>query len=325
MKVQVERTARLPNGRDSRDSGWPFAYRSAASESGGTAAGRSGAREIRAAAGHHTAFTGRVMVRLLILIQPFIAAAVLLCAAAACATPAVFLDPGQIVVAPSEEFELSFRVDDCGDSIASYQLYLSFDHEIVELVEATEGSLYSESGFMTWFVEEEEEPGFWHFFDTAFGAGTFVAPPGELLHLRFRALPGAVGYTQAHVDTIRMTNALRDPLPVGGVTHADIFVPSTSAGEVLEPALLGPPVPNPFVHETEIPFSLPPSGSRGVVRIYSVSGRLVRRLVIPSATRRGEVEWDGRNEEGVVVAPGAYLITLGGSEGGVRTKVLKLH
>lgn len=278
------------------------------------------------AAQRRSSSTGRIAVRLLIFIQPFIAAVlVVLWATAAGATPGVFLDPYEIMVAPGEEFEFSFRVDDCGDSVASYQLYLSFDPGIVELVEAVEGSLYAESGLMTWFIEEEEEPGFWHFFDTVFGAGTFVMSPGELLHLRFRALPGAVGYTQAHVDTIRMTNALRDPLPVGNVAHADIFVPSASIGEVQGTASLGPPVPNPFVHDTSIPFSIPAFESPREVRIYSVSGRLVRRLTIPSATRRGEVEWDGRTEEGANVAPGVYLVVLGSGEMGARTKVLKLH
>ena len=71
------------------------------------------------------------------------------------ASTSVHFDPGQVIVNPGQEFDLSFRVAESPDSIASFQLYLSFDSDVIELTDAVEGSLYSESGFMTWFIEEE--------------------------------------------------------------------------------------------------------------------------------------------------------------------------
>ncbi|MCD4690646.1 cohesin domain-containing protein, partial [bacterium] len=122
----------------------------------------------------------------------------------ATADTSVHFDPGAVMVDTGESFEMSFRVAASPDSIASFQLYLWFDPTIVELTDAVEGTLYVESGTMTWFIAEEEYPGFWHFFDTVFGAGTHVLPPGELLHINFTAL--AAGQTPARIDTVRMTD-----------------------------------------------------------------------------------------------------------------------
>ena len=113
----------------------------------------------------------------------------------AIAETAVHFDPGAIMVDTGESFDMNFRVAASPDSIASFQLYLWFDPAIVELTHAVEGTLYVESGTMTWFIAEEEYPGFWHFFDTVFGAGTHILPPGELLSLNFTAL--AAGQTPA--------------------------------------------------------------------------------------------------------------------------------
>ncbi len=272
------------------------------------------------------AAVGMILIRLLLLVQPLLAALLFFCLAGlACAAPGVSMEPGQTTASPDDEFELSFRVDDCGDSVASYQLYMSFDPEVVELVEATEGSLYVESGLMTWFIEEEVEPGFWHFFDTVFGSGTYVSPPGELLHLKFSVPPDAIGCTQARVDTIRLTDALRDPLPVGSVGNGCICVPSTAVQEGLDSERLGPPVPNPFAGGTSIPFSLTRRSASLEIRVYDAAGRLVRKLPVPSTTRRGEVEWDGRAGNGTVAAPGVYFIELDDRQSNVRTKATKLR
>ena len=151
-----------------------------------------------------------------------LAGALALVGSSAWAQPQVFFDPSPITVQRGDQFDLSFQVGACADSIASFQLYMSFDPAIVNLVSATEGALYANSPHMTWFIAEEVEDGFWHFFDTVFGSGTYVLPPGELLHLRFEALQ--YGYTQAHVDTIRMTDIRRNALPVAGFQHGDIYI-----------------------------------------------------------------------------------------------------
>jgi hypothetical protein len=68
--------------------------------------------------------------------------------------------------------------------------------------------------------------------------------------------------------------------------------------------------PNPFSPETQIEFSLPLAGSVEL-KIYAVSGRLVRTLV---KARRGaglhSASWDGRDDAGRKVSSGVYFYNL---------------
>jgi len=72
--------------------------------------------------------------------------------------------------------------------------------------------------------------------------------------------------------------------------------------------------PNPFgavSGMTSIGYSIPSSGTRVVLRVYDVSGRLVRTLVDgPKETNRYVATWDGRNDRGARVAAGVYLYKL---------------
>ncbi len=243
----------------------------------------------------------------------FIAAAVAAAIVAAAfgsavASTSVHFDPGEVMASPGQEFDLSFRVGESPDSIASFQLYLSFDPQVVELTSAVEGSLYAESGVMTWFISEERGPGFWHFFNTVFGAGTHVLPPGELLHLTCPALEE--GETEARIDTIRMTDIRRDLLPVDGFENGHILIIPTGVEEGGGIARLGPAHPNPFVSGTAVPFCAPMDGGDAKAEIYDVRGRLVRRIPVPSGALQGELLWDGRDERGEEVSSSVYFIRL---------------
>ena len=249
--------------------------------------------------------------------------ALALCAAARADVDALWAPPS-VTVAPGEQFELSFRAGPGEDLIASYQLYLSYDPAVLELVEATEGTLYLESGLMTWFVAEEEYPGFWHFFDTVFGAGSHVVPPGELLHLRFEALE--CGHTQAYVETLRFTDEIRDPLPVGSFVHADIcVVPQTGIGESNARSELGPASPNPFVIETAIPFKLDGSAGCPSIEIYDIAGRLVFSRELPESETSGALEWDGTDHRGRELPASVYFVRLRVGHELARTRIVKLR
>jgi hypothetical protein len=249
---------------------------------------------------------------------------ILVFVACAPATPHVSFTPQPAMVEVDEVFGMSFRVEDCPDSIASFQLYMSFDPAIVELVEASEGSLYVESGHMTWFIEDEEYTGFWHFFDTVFGVGTHILAPGELLHLTFRALQD--GHTQAHIDTIRMTDVRRNALPVGGFEHGEIFVGPVGVEEPGGSRLwLGAPSPNPSVGETVVPFSLPLDGGPWRAGVYDLTGRLVRTLDISGAPGGGELRWDGRTNGGRDAPSAVYFVRVTGSAGEARTKLVRIR
>jgi hypothetical protein len=69
--------------------------------------------------------------------------------------------------------------------------------------------------------------------------------------------------------------------------------------------------PNPFNPSTTIVFGLKETGI-ATLRIYDVSGKLVRVLYGPTWTKVGQhiERWDGRNDEGKNVASGVYFCSL---------------
>jgi len=245
----------------------------------------------------------------------------------AVAETAVHFEPCGVMVETGDTFDMEFRVAASPDSIASFQLYLWFDPAIVELTDAVEGTLYVESGTMTWFIAEEEYPGFWHFFDTVFGAGTHVLPPGELLKLSFRAL--APGQTPARIDTVRMTDIRRDALPVTGAQDGWIFVDAVG---VQEAAIVAPSVdaiaPNPFVSGTSIHYSVPAGSDGWRLEIYDVAGRKVRVLDAPpdagTAGGTGTLQWNGKADCGYELPSSVYFVRLTDGRQETRSRVLKI-
>ncbi|MBD3366839.1 MAG: T9SS type A sorting domain-containing protein [Candidatus Eisenbacteria bacterium] len=244
----------------------------------------------------------------------------------ALASPYVVFDPAETLVLPQEEFELSLRVTDCGDSIAGTELYLSFDSEKLELVEATEGTLYAQSGVMTWFgAEYDTASGCWHCYDTLIGAGSYIEGPGELMHFRFRAL-NECGSTTVHLQSIGFTDVHRDPLPPAGWDDAVVHVACSGAvGVPVAPVSLGPAAPNPFVHHTEIPFTVPRAGTAARVRICDVRGRVVRTLTCGRGTRDGTLRWDGTDHAGRAVSAGVYFVELEAGGEQARTRILRIR
>jgi hypothetical protein len=244
----------------------------------------------------------------------------------ALALPYAFFEPDQTLTVPLEEFELSLRVDASGDSIAGTELYLSFDSEMLELVEATEGSLYAESGVMTWFgAEYDTSSGCWHCYDTLIMAGSYIEGPGEIMHFRFRAL-NECGSAVIHLTSLGFTDVHRDPLPPAGYEDAVAYVAcSGAAGIPVAPVSIGPAAPNPFVSGTEFPVSVPRAAAGAAVRIYDARGRLVRSLPVSGSGLNGAVRWDGRSSDGRPVAAGAYFAEVRSGGSCDRTKVLRIR
>ena len=71
--------------------------------------------------------------------------------------------------------------------------------------------------------------------------------------------------------------------------------------------------PNPFTERVKISF-VGVSGNRSIgeseIKIYDVSGRLIRSFPSSLFTRRSSVTWDGRDELGKRVTPGIYFVKL---------------
>jgi len=64
--------------------------------------------------------------------------------------------------------------------------------------------------------------------------------------------------------------------------------------------------PNPFERETDITFDLTSVADEATVKIYTVSGRLIRTLEQRHVVNFVVIHWDGRDEDGEEVANGVY-------------------
>jgi hypothetical protein len=89
--------------------------------------------------------------------------------------------------------------------------------------------------------------------------------------------------------------------------------------------VLHPPAPNPFNPRTEISFDLAQPGNVDVL-VYNVAGRLVRSLLRGRQLPVGShsIMWDGRDDSGVGLASGAYLVRLQSPQQDLSRKVLLL-
>lgn len=67
--------------------------------------------------------------------------------------------------------------------------------------------------------------------------------------------------------------------------------------------------PNPTAAGASISLDVPPSSSADL-RIYAVSGRLVRTLRPRLSSGERIVHWDGRDESGVALPSGKYIVQL---------------
>lgn len=84
--------------------------------------------------------------------------------------------------------------------------------------------------------------------------------------------------------------------------------------------------PNPFNPQTSIAFTLA-EPERVSLTVYSAAGQVVRRLLRGATLSAGahRVEWRGRDDRGVPVASGVYLVRLERSEEVLSSKVTLLR
>ena len=140
-----------------------------------------------------------------------------------------------------------------------------------------------------------------------------------ILTFSTRDIASATG-PAAKGDTIRLhlTGRLTDGTGIRGddtVVIAGEQTMERMTGEVQLPATfaLYQNTPNPFNPSTSISFDVPFASAGVKLRIYDVSGRLIRTLADgEQAAGRQTVEWNGLNDEGDPVATGMYFCRLTG-------------
>ncbi len=125
-----------------------------------------------------------------------------------------------------------------------------------------------------------------------------------LFDVAVNSMPGELGY----ID-ILFTTTTGDSAIVEAELVAD--AQTGTAGRITPRlAVLYQNYPNPFNPSTSIEFYLP-NRERASLRIYDVSGRLVRTIIDGSLTEGGHrYTWDGENDEGRRVSSGVYFYML---------------
>jgi len=149
--------------------------------------------------------------------------------------------------------------------------------------------------------------------------------PKEIFAEDFRVLFGG---SAAYFDGYIENPELASPESVGGLESFFVRV----AGEPIAlrtPRIVAMSYPNPFNPETEVRVSLPGDflgkNERVSVRVYSVTGALVRDLYEGNATGDFAVRWDGTDNRGNSVASAMYYATVvaGGAKETVKLVLLK--
>jgi hypothetical protein len=233
----------------------------------------------------------------------------------ASSNPGLYLEPSKSYIQPGERCTLSVMVDDGADSLSCAMCVLSFDPGVVSCVEAGEGELYLNSSYSTFFNWERFSPDSVRVEDCVLGYRSFILAPGELYTVVFEALqPGttAVRLEEAEVYDI---DRVQLPVDLGPGASISVSITADDGGGLTPPAFFEC-YPNPFNPSTTLTFRSPPGkvsgrGGRGMLRIYSPEGKLVK-TVFRGNLREGinEFRWYGEDEQGRSVSSGVYMAVL---------------
>lgn len=149
--------------------------------------------------------------------------------------------------------------------------------------------------------------------------------PKEILAEDFRVLfGGAAAYFDGYIENPELAS----PESVGGLKNFFVRVASEPVA-MRTPRIVATSYPNPFNPDTEVRVSFPGDfigkNERVSVRVYSVTGALVRDLYEGGATGDFAVRWDGTDNRGNRVASAMYYATVvaGGSKETVKLVLLK--
>jgi len=149
--------------------------------------------------------------------------------------------------------------------------------------------------------------------------GPHASRPREIFAEDFRVLFGG---SEAYFGGSVENTGIAQPGTVAGLEGFFLRVTRESESR---PRVAATCSPNPFNPETEIRVALSPDlyggDSRVTLRIYSVTGVLVRDLYDGAAAGDFAVRWDGRDDSGSPAASGTYYAQV---RAGVQRQTLKL-
>jgi hypothetical protein len=133
------------------------------------------------------------------------------------------------------------------------------------------------------------------------GRGFGIAGSGELARVVFRVK--REGAAAIRIDRADARDQSNQPVALGSK-------PVSTGPAALTTTFLSAGYPNPFRQQTAFRLGLTTAGPVKLT-VYDVMGRVSRRLV-NGDRKAGEhtVVWDGRDDNGMTVRPGLYLVKL---------------
>jgi hypothetical protein len=156
---------------------------------------------------------------------------------------------------------------------------------------------------LTWEDSEDEDVQYFRIYRST--DPDFVPTPGDLI-----ATTAVVNWNDPEYDgwnvyykitAVDFSGNESDAAFAGTVTGVDNDTPPAAFA-------LHQNVPNPFNPTTVVRYDVPPPGGLVTIRIYDVSGRLIRTLVNAEQTTGAKhVTWRGRDDGGARVATGVYF------------------
>jgi len=210
------------------------------------------------------------------------------------ATDAASLALPATLPAVGQTFDAAVMLDGAGDAQA-VSVRLAYDAAVLEQVGVAGGTLLDAQGRPSAVLSSG--PGD---VDAALlGAGPGIAGHGPVARVTFRVK--APGDGQLAIAGVSARDVRNRPVAVAGVDAGAVADARTGLGLVF---------PNPFRDAVEIRMSLRRDGAANLA-VYDVAGRRVRTLLHglqPAGART--VAWDGCDDAGLKLAPGAYVVRL---------------
>lgn len=177
------------------------------------------------------------------------------------------------------------------------------------------------------------EPGIVSVTCACMGTGTCVAP-GDLVIIKYVA--AAVGVSPVEFDLASVSDCERMMIPLGMVEDGEVIVgmASVDTGDQAWNCEISSfsCCPNPFANAAVLQYCVSDFGAGShmfsgdpEITIYDCRGRLVRSIAAGLAAGEHRVTWDGSDQDGATVSPGAYFCRFPVA-GGVRTfKIVKAN
>jgi hypothetical protein len=215
---------------------------------------------------------------------------------------------------------LSVAVEIAEAEIGCFSFSIEYDEAVLTYLGASEGSLFADSGELTYFSDDVDDQGRPQPNDCLLGFGTAVTGPGTIAMLEFAVLSDEPTGITLRDPVLRDV----DRLPLPGVTEVSAWLngSATSAPAIrVDDALSASP--NPSRGRLSFVLSGRALSSSGMLQVYDVAGRLVRALPWPAGVTHQD--WDGTDQAGRPVANGVYHAHLESSYRRASTRIVRVR